>query len=350
MRMLKPALVYGAVFLVLAGLAGIFSSKTDPAFTPQTQSTRLELMAEDSAELPRLHHYDADGIETHVDLRWKEGETGKLTRNPHGQLSEAEFRFANGSVRKLMRFAPDGKTLIHGFELSEKKEKIWETESSNRNSFISTKVYWSGGTQKYAEVEDNRSQGLRTTKYYRRDGTLWVWKLEKIGGPLVSEKSYYESGTVRSALTSNTGSTEVDFFREDGTLEFRQIYESYDMDGSDSEGQTIQTTARFLRKVLLIDETGNTVIRDLTLSSGMKRFIETELKANDDGTRSRFTLNEDGIVLNARRLDGKNRVIGVQAESKGELHKYEDRLLEQPGETSKQAVKQWLYAERLAGR
>lgn len=350
MRIFTWSLLSGALLLLALGYLHMQGDPATPVL-PEARTSYLELMPESSGENPRLHHRGPDGFDRWIDLSYQNGETGKLIFGEKGKLQEAIYRFADGSLRKTMRFAADGKTLTEGFELrASDRSTIWRTESVNRNAVSVTTVYWAGGKQVFSVVEESRQQGVRSSKFYRQDGTLQLARTENASGVLLSEKVFDQAGTLRSSLTSSTGATQVDYFRANGTLDFRQLYESYDYQKSGPEGQSIAAVARILQKVLVLGDDGDTVMRVLTIAGGYKPFVQQELKANEDGTRSRFVLDEKGQVITAKRLGKDNRQIDGFVEAKGVQHDFDPLYTAKPGGRAAEVFAEWKAEEAKASK
>lgn len=345
MRILTWALLSGA--LLVSGLGYLHSQGEIPVDPlPEPRTTFMELMPESSGENPRVHHRGVDGNDLWIDLSYSNGESGKLTFGKNGKLQEAEYRFADATVRKSMRFAPDGKTLIEGFEVrSTDRTVLWRTESANRNALSVTTVYWIDGKQPFSVIEEDRHQGTRSSKFYRRNGGLHLTRQEDAAGVLLSEKVYDEAGTLRSALTSLPGATQVDYFRANGKLEFRQLYEAYEFQKEGPEGIAVASVARILQKVLVLADDGDTVMRMLTISGGYKPFVQQELVANEDGTRSRFVLDKKGQVITAKRLGKDNRQIDGVVEAKGSQHDFDPLFTEKPGAVASKLFSEWKAEE-----
>ena len=350
MRILQPYVLFGALILCVVSLGACFLSpepKTD--WFLQTRADYMEMMHEDTNEYPRIHHTDSFGNDLWIALRYKNGESGKLTMGPEGKLSLAEYYFADGSLRKTMRFDKDGKTLFEGHELHNDRSLFWKTESVNRDTYTVTTIYWPGGVTPFSVIEENRTHAMKTVKYFRQSGVLHVETLQTAAGQVLSQKTYDERGTIRSALTAGTGVAEVDYFRPNGKLEFKQVYEAYEYTRDLPDGKPFASVARFLRKVLIVGDDGDTVMRVLTMSAGLNPFVQMELKPNDDGTRTRYNLDNDGVVLSAKRLDKSNKQIPNVVEEKGPPRKFDAGLTAQPNVETERAIATWKAAQSKSG-
>lgn len=343
MRILKIAL-YPISFLTL--VLGYLYLTAEPVLKPlpQPRTSFYEVMPEGSGENPRLHHLE-DGQDKVIDLSFTNGETGTLVFAKSGKLSQALYYFTDGSLRKSMRFKPDGETIVEGMELSRNdRTLLWKTESINRDSLSVTSVYWPGGQQPFSVIELNHDKGFKTTKVFRQNGAEWLDRLED-HDLLISEKYFDEAGLLRGrfSLDKASGESQQDGLRADGTLEFRQLFESFAYTKLGRHGEDVEGTALFLRKVLLVAENGDTIMRILTLTRGADGFVHEELKANEDGTRSRYKLDKEGKVVNIRRLDEQNRIIdgADNTTEKGETHTFDARYTEKPGSVWRAAVAQW---------
>lgn len=347
MRILTAALISGALILLGLGYLHMIGEPPQPPPLDLRMSYR-EVMPEQFGELPRVHHRGPNGLDTHVDLTFTNGDTGTLKFGASGVLQEAEYKFADGALRKQMRFAADGKTLVEGFELRRDRTQMWRTESFNRNSFAVTTVYWIGGKQPFSVIEENRQQGTRTSKYFRQDGSIQLSRMESASGILLSEKVFDVAGKLQSELSSKTGETTVDYFAASGKLAFKQVYEAYEYQKDGPNGQAVPAVARVLKKVLVVAEDGDTVMRILTISGGFKPFVQQELKANEDGTRSRFVFDEKGQLVTAKRLGNNNRAIEGFVEPKDAEHQFDPRYTEKPGVVASKVFGAWKEAEAKA--
>ena len=349
MRILISALLAGVLLLLSLGYLHV-TGEVPATPTPELRTTYLEVMPESSGENPRVHHRGPDGIDRWVDLSFKNGETGKLTFGENGRLREAVYLYADGVPRKTMRFAADGVSIVEGFEHRHDRSLLWRTETSNANELVVTTVFWTDGKQPFSVIEENRAQNTRASKYFRPNGSLQLARTHNLDGVLLSEKAYNESGVVLSELSSKPGLTQVDYFRANGTLEFRQLYDAYELEQARPDGSSFATVSRILAQVLVIAEDGDTVLRQLTISGGYSPYVQQELKANEDGTRTRFVFNKEGQTITAKLLSKDNRQVNGFVEAKGTQHAFDPSYTQKPGAAGTTVVSEWKSEEAKASK
>lgn len=158
---------------------------------PAAPASYMEPMPEASDESYRVHVLDAEGVETEIRVKYKDGSGGILIPDAAGKTVQETRFYLDGTVRKQAVFDSEG-VLVSGFEYRDDRSLLWSTTLSADQSKTVTNVYWPGG-QLFLERVYVRLTALTQSTFYRENGVRWQ-DMEYTGTLINWHKTFDEEG------------------------------------------------------------------------------------------------------------------------------------------------------------
>ncbi len=307
------------VAYVLVAFIDMIDHRTET--TNSLTASRVEMMPETSPEFRRVHYTGPDGKDLKVEIAYRNNDYGYLFYREDGTQREFLVVFPNRKTERIHSyFDITGKVVTSGFEVRKDGSKVWTAEQPVPGGDITTTTYWQDGKTVFSTAV--RSKDRIETTFFKKDTTQpWVRLVTSLSGDTVyAEDVYGDNGKlVRSRKTDDGYSGTVEYYRADGTLNFRQTWErqyygGYDYDGyggpggyggysptptlksvtvfgADGKTATLEVTFSYPGSVATWDKKGTKIVRYLKYDGTVDR-VEYVSASGSTTTNNRPTGNE----------------------------------------------------------
>jgi hypothetical protein len=243
---MKRVLLAIALFGISLTAALFFTATapdTEVSYQPVVAAKWIEMDPNKPNELKREHVRDETGRHT-IDVFVKDGTRIKFVYRASRALESESVTRSDGLETKNVSYGDDGKTVISGFELRVDGSTKWRTETTGDKSV--TSAFWADGKLFGSTVVD-RKAGKRVTVEHDLGGVMLLQTETDLATRYITRQlEFFSNGKVfRERLTSKDEkgkeSIEMLVYRNDGTLEGRQLWKNHqycDMGGC-GESMTI---------------------------------------------------------------------------------------------------------------
>jgi hypothetical protein len=164
----------------------------------------------------------ADCFDNDPQVIYNSGETGTRHFRENRTLESETIWSTNGDVRKQVKYADDGKTIVEATENWLDGTPAWRLKF-DQGVTTSTR-YWPNG-KIFSEEKTVRSAQQTDVTYYYQSGQRrahFVGTMPRYGGSIVSGATVFEtwseSGAATLHMEKHTDTTEFSVYRADGTL------------------------------------------------------------------------------------------------------------------------------------
>ncbi|HEY9792148.1 MAG TPA: hypothetical protein V6D22_17215 [Candidatus Obscuribacterales bacterium] len=269
--------------MLIVGVAGTmaynhYRAKTLNIHVSQACKPRQQLITRQYRDWLIMQSPGADCRYNDPQIVYTNGETGVRHSRDNGTLESETVWSANGDVRKQVKYADNGKTIVEATENWLDGKPAWQLSVGKDGATTSTR-YWPNG-KIFSQEKTPRSSGQTDITWYYESGQQrahFVGTFPRYGGGIVSGAkvldTWSENGAALMHMEMVGGSPEFTVHRADGTLWYVLSEQ-----GRSWYGNTPSTIEEYAAD-------GKTKYRHMTLYGGYSPFYVTKaIQYLPDGT------------------------------------------------------------------
>lgn len=286
--------------LVVGGIVrDLFKPRYDVEALTRVED-RIEMAKDSGPEWVVIHHPAEKGKPNTADVLYRSGARGvrfyEPNQNGYPILRGLKVFAPNRDLLADLKFGPDGKQIVGGFERRFDGTMLREADMRADGIVVLT-TYWQDGVTRFAVEERGVEADDMSAVYYHPNGSIWLeQEFTALQYPKVAlrEVAYDAQGKRVHTRTNDTaGLGNMIYYRADGeTFAYTQTIAVHERVIGTEYGESTQRD-RVVRAVTVYDEYNKPTKRYVTVPDGSAVDSIEYFDANGDVTRREDTFDTD---------------------------------------------------------